>query len=492
MWLNDSASDASSRGALGGHERRALAGREPAARLGDAPRPAARSGARAEARSRRERAAPIAAAMSRPCEVRPPGGGRRARGPQQHERPCRDRPRGVEPRPCRRPRSCRRCAPRAQARGRVRRQVLRRPAERRDDDALVLAREERPQRLESRRAAGARRARARASRSACCETSCRVSARPRGASARAPTHERRSPTASEDDERDRRRSCARRLRAATLHARDGLVARRRAPCGSSPAGRACGAATRRARRRCASRPVTSSPQTRSSSRSRESDDAAVLEQEREQVELLARQLDRLAGDGHLAGVAATTTSPSSSSLLVGAAARLRRSTAFTRASSSRGENGFVDVVVGAELEPARRGRAPRRARSASGSGRASARGCAGRPRSRPCPAARCRARRRRTAALVELASASSPVPRPDDPVARRARGRSGRATRCSPRPRRAGAAHPAWPQRSTPPAPSRSSPVRREPRWPARRRPGSPSRPCPSAERSRGQAARGR
>ena len=71
------------------------------------------------------------------------------------------------------------------------------------------------------------------------------------------------------------------------------------------------------------------------------DDAGVLEQVGEQVELLAGQLDGLAGDSDLARVRVEDDVAELERLRRAAPARLRRSTALTRAASSRGENGFA-------------------------------------------------------------------------------------------------------------------------------------------------------
>ena len=90
------------------------------------------------------------AATIRPCELRPPGGVRRARGPQQHEPLAADEPRGVEvPRPFRLDRAVELDAT-AEPRGPVRRQQRRGAVERHGDDPLVLAIEELLQRPEPR------------------------------------------------------------------------------------------------------------------------------------------------------------------------------------------------------------------------------------------------------------------------------------------------------------------------------------------------------
>ena len=69
-------------------------------------------------------------------------------------------------------------------------------------------------------------------------------------------------------------------------------------------------------------------------------DPGVLEEAREQIELLARQLDVLAGDRHLVRVAAQDDLARGEHFVLGDAAPTRRRIALMRAASSRGENGF--------------------------------------------------------------------------------------------------------------------------------------------------------
>ena len=70
-------------------------------------------------------------------------------------------------------------------------------------------------------------------------------------------------------------------------------------------------------------------------------DAGVLEQAGEEVELLRRQLDRLAADGHLAAVDVDDDVAELECGRPRGDGSARRRIAFTRATSSRGENGFV-------------------------------------------------------------------------------------------------------------------------------------------------------
>ena len=70
------------------------------------------------------------------------------------------------------------------------------------------------------------------------------------------------------------------------------------------------------------------------------DDAGVLEQVREQVELLAGQLDGLARDADLARLRVEGDVADLEQLGAARSGSVRRRTALTRAASSRGENGF--------------------------------------------------------------------------------------------------------------------------------------------------------
>ena len=70
------------------------------------------------------------------------------------------------------------------------------------------------------------------------------------------------------------------------------------------------------------------------------DDPAVLEEAREQVELLPRQLDGLAGDASPRASRGAGRSRRAASTSSSGRCSARRRIALIRAASSRGENGF--------------------------------------------------------------------------------------------------------------------------------------------------------
>ena len=70
------------------------------------------------------------------------------------------------------------------------------------------------------------------------------------------------------------------------------------------------------------------------------DDAGVLEQVGEEIELLAGQLDELAGDPDLARLRVDRDVAELEQLRRAWSGSVRRRTALTRAASSRGEKGF--------------------------------------------------------------------------------------------------------------------------------------------------------
>ena len=133
--------------ALGRNRAWIDAGREAAARVGDAPnRPG--DPPREQKRDRRRERHADRRREQQSFEVRAPRRGTDHARSQQHESTSCDRPRGVEPvLAVHRDRAVA-AARRADSRGCIAGQVLRRPVERRDDRALVLAHEERPQRFQ--------------------------------------------------------------------------------------------------------------------------------------------------------------------------------------------------------------------------------------------------------------------------------------------------------------------------------------------------------
>ena len=326
--------------ALGRHGGGCFAGREPAARLGDAAqRP--RDPAREQQRDGRGERHADRRRDEQSLEVRTPGRGADHARAAAARAPC--PPPGARRRtsPCRRPRSCRRSASRFEA-GRPRRavEVGRRPVERRDDGALVLAPRETGAAIRDARAAAAPRARACASRSACCETSWRIErSSARRVSAAPTTSEIAAASRTTNSDRSQklhakaareRRSCARHLVADAAHGPDEL-----GPAELSPERRHVHVDGARPARE------TRAPRRRSSKRSRVSTTSGCASSDREQVELLARQLDRHAGDGRLVRVAAHDDVAERRAPVSSGHASVRRRTACTRASSSRGEKGFV-------------------------------------------------------------------------------------------------------------------------------------------------------